>query len=514
MLKAGHRVLGPLKPSGTCFLLIITILTVSPMQLSGGHPGSRAFAEEIRESAIAGSWYPSSPAALQEQIEGFLSRVPSPRSSGGLIALISPHAGYAYSGQVAAHAYKQIGPDQKFETVLILAPSHRARFSGVALYDRGGFRTPFGVVPLDPKLIEDLKKRDFRIRYVPDAHTHEHSLEIQLPFLQVVLPGFKLVPLLMGEQDLPTCQWLAEAIVDSIRGKPVLVVASSDLSHFHDSEKARKLDQQVVDRTSAFDPEGLSRDLSSGKCEACGGGPMVTAMLVARKLGADRSQVLQYAHSGDVTGENSRVVGYMAAALWARTEAGGGGNRADSGKAGIDLGLTREEKILLHRIARESIEARCSQKPPPRFEVDFARLKEPRGAFVTLKKRGELRGCIGHVVGNLPLDQTISEMAVAAAFHDPRFPSLAEDELNELQVEISVLSPLKRIHRIEEIAVGTHGIYMKRGGRSGLLLPQVATEYGWNCSTFVENTCRKAGLPHDAWKDPETEIYVFSADIF
>ncbi len=514
MLKTGRRVLRPMRSSVNLLCFLLPLLILLPIPMPQAHLWSPAFAEEIRESAIAGSWYPSSPAALREQINGFLSRAPYPKPSGRLVALISPHAGTAYSGQVAAHAYKQIGPDPKHETVLILAPSHRARFSGVAVHDRGGFRTPLGVVPLDQKLIEDLKKRESRIRYVPDAHTLEHSLEIQLPFLQVVMPGFKLVPLLMGEQDLPTCQWLAEAIADSIRGKPVLVVASSDLSHFHDSEKARKLDQVVVERTAAFDPQGLSRDLSSGKCEACGGGPMVTAMLVARKLGADRSQVLQYAHSGDVTGEQSRVVGYMAAALWAEPDAGSAERPADGVKAGMDLGLTPEEKVLLHRIARESIEARCRREDPPRLEVNAARLKEPRGAFVTLKKNGELRGCIGHIVGDLPLDQTISEMAVAAAFHDPRFPSLTEDELKGLQVEISVLTPLKRIHSMEEIRVGTHGIYMKRGGRSGLLLPQVATEQGWDCSTFVESTCRKAGLPRDAWKDPETEIYVFSADIF
>ncbi len=514
MLRTRHGVLRPLRSPGTIFLVILAFLVLPPASREQGHPRSTAFAEEIRESAIAGSWYPSSPAVLREQIDGFLKQVPAPIPSGRLVALISPHAGTAYSGQVAAHAYGQIGPDQKFETVLILAPSHRARFSGVAVHDRGGFRTPLGVVPLDQALIEDLKQRESRIRYVPDAHTLEHSLEIQLPFLQVVMPGFKLVPLLMGEQEFQTCQWLAEAVADAVRGKAVLVVASSDLSHFHDSEKARKLDQVAAERTSAFDPQGLSLDLSSGKCEACGGGPMVTAMLVARKLGADRSQVLQYAHSGDVTGEQSRVVGYMAAALWAKPDAGSGEKPGDGDSASIYLGLTPEEKALLHRIARETIEARCRRKDPPRLAVSSERLKEPRGAFVTLKKHGELRGCIGRIVGDLPLDQTISEMALAAAFHDPRFPSVAEEELKELQVEISVLTPLKRIRGMEEIMVGTHGIYMKRGGKSGLLLPQVATEQGWDCRTFVENTCRKAGLPRDAWKDPDTEIYVFSADVF
>ncbi len=241
-----------------------------------------------------------------------------------MTALISPHAGYVYSGQVAAHAYKLL-EKQKFSTVIVLAPSHQARFTGVSVYDRGGFRTPLGVVPLDQDLISALEKRDKRIRFIPEAHAKEHALEIQLPFLQVVMPGFKLVPLVMGEQDLETCRWLAEAIADCIKDKPVLLVASSDLSHFHSSDEAKRLDQVVLDRVAAFDPEGLLRSLESGKCEACGGGPMVATMLAARRLGATKSRVLNSANSGDVTGDRSRVVGYMAAALWA--EPGGGSER-------------------------------------------------------------------------------------------------------------------------------------------------------------------------------------------
>lgn len=496
------------------WLLVLVTWVPLATAVSWGRSPAVALAEEIRESAIAGTWYPASRKDLTDQIRSFLDQVPSPARTGPPVALIAPHAGYAYSGQVAAHAYKQIGPQDGIETVVVIAPSHRTRFSGVAVYDRGGFRTPLGVVPLNHELIQTLRKRDVRIRYVPGAHDQEHSLEIQLPFLQTVLPGFRLVPLLMGEQDFQTCQWLAEVIADSIRGKHVLVVASSDLSHFHTSEQARKLDQVVTERTGAFDPEGLSDALESGKCEACGGGPMMTAMLIARKLNADRAQVLHYGDSGDVTGDHQQVVGYMSAAFWAGGKTASPSEPAESGKTGTDLGFSADEKALLHRIARENVEARCRGKGPPRIEVKSPRLKEPRGAFVTLHKHGELRGCIGHIIGSLPLDQTIAEMAVAAAFGDPRFPRVTEDELKELQIEISVLTPLQRAQSIDEIVVGTHGIYMKQGGRSGLLLPQVATENGWDRRAFLENTCRKAGLSRDAWQDPDTEIYIFSADIF
>ena len=236
--------------------------------------------EQIRESVIAGSWYPGEASRLQQEIKGYLKRASVAEFQGNLIALISPHAGYRYSGQVAAYAYKTL-EKQQFATVVVIAPSHRAYFKGVSVYDRGGYRTPLGVMALDHELVSELKQKDSRIHYVPEAHTQEHSLEIQLPFLQVVMPECKLVPLVMGEQSFATCQWLAEAVAACIEERSVLVVASSDLSHFHPYNQAKRLDQIVVEEVNEFDPQGLSNDLASKKCEACGGGPMVTAMLIA-----------------------------------------------------------------------------------------------------------------------------------------------------------------------------------------------------------------------------------------
>jgi AmmeMemoRadiSam system protein B/AmmeMemoRadiSam system protein A len=472
--------------------------------------------EKVHESVIAGSWYPASSSELRQQVQGFLDRAPVREIPGKLVALISPHAGYVYSGQVAAYAYKLL-LKQKFETVVLIGPSHHASFRGVAVYDRGGFRTPLGTVPLDCELVSALEKQDTRIRYVEGAHTMEHSLEIQLPFLQTVMPGFKLVPLMMGDQDLDTCQWLAKAVVKAIGNRSVLVVASSDLSHFHPDERAKQLDQTVADKVNNFDPEGLSSSLARNECEACGGGPIVTTMLIARLKGANKAQVLHCANSGDVTGDRKAarggVVGYLAGAVW--VEAGGSAKSGtEDKKVGVDLGLSAGEKALLHRMVQETIEARCKGEKTPRFQVVSSRLKEPRGAFVTLRKNGELRGCIGHITSDRPLAETVAEMSVAAAFQDPRFRPVSSDELKELSIEISVLTPLTRIDNPDELQVGLHGIYMRRNGRAGLLLPQVATEYGWDRTTFLEQTCRKAGLPKDAWKDKETEIYIFSADVF
>ncbi len=473
--------------------------------------GGTAHSEQVRESVIAGTWYADSPAELRSAIHAFLQKVPEQRPLGEPLALISPHAGYAYSGQVAAYAYKLLR-EYQFATVVIIAPSHHAAFRGVSVYDRGGYRTPLGIVPLDHTLIEQLRTRDNTIRCVPQAHAREHSLEIQLPFLQTLMPGFKLVPLVMGDQSYATCQRLADTLAQCLRGKSVLIVASSDLSHYHSYGEAKELDQVIIDHINKFDPQGLSYDLASKRCEACGGGPMVTALLAARKLGGDRTEVLHYANSGDVTGDRSRVVGYLAAAVYKGS--GPAQPEAEQRPVGVDPGLSAEEKALLHRIARESIESHSAGKKPPAVQVISPRLKEPRGAFVTLHKQGELRGCIGHVIDDQPLAETVAAMAVAAAFQDPRFPPVTPDELEDLEIEISAMTPLRQITDVEEIEVGRHGIIVQQNGHSGLLLPQVATQYGWDRETFLDYTCRKANLPADAWKEENTKIFIFSADVF
>ncbi|MCJ7664579.1 MAG: AmmeMemoRadiSam system protein B, partial [Desulfobacterales bacterium] len=276
--------------------------------------GTAMAKQTIRESVIAGSWYPGDPARLTRDIKGYLAQVPEHKIDGELVALISPHAGYQYSGQVAAYAYKLL-EGRHYDIVVIVAPSHHAYFKGVSVYPLGGFRTPLGIVPVAEDITKALLKKSPVINSLPEAHSQEHSLEIQLPFLQVVLKDFRLVPLVMGQQDLATCEELGRAIAEVIKGRNALVIASTDLSHFHPYDTAKALDQVVQDRVNAFDPEGLSKELGQGSCEACGGGPVVAVMLAARALGADKGEVLHYANSGDVTGDRSSVVGYMAAAL-------------------------------------------------------------------------------------------------------------------------------------------------------------------------------------------------------
>jgi AmmeMemoRadiSam system protein B/AmmeMemoRadiSam system protein A len=474
--------------------------------------GKEAGMGEIRESAVAGSWYPKNPDILSRDIKGYLENAKKEKIEGEIVGMVSPHAGYVYSGQVAAYAYKLI-EGKSFDAVVVVAPSHYVGFRGFSLWDRGGYRTPLGLVPVDIELSKSIMERSREFQFIPEAHSKEHSLEMQIPFLQVALKSFKLVPIVVEpEWSWEGCQTLARSLSETVRGRRVLLVASTDLSHFHSYGKAVELDRIVTDRIDRLDPEGLSRDLRSNRAEACGGGPVVAVMLAAKALGANQGKTLKYLNSGDVTGDRSRVVGYAAGVFYAA--AGGAEKMKEEKKVGVDLGLNAEEKKLLHQIARTVIENRAKGKPLPEFNVDAPILKENRGAFVTINKKGQLRGCIGYIEGRGPLYKTVIEMAEAAAFRDPRFSPVKDRELPELEIEISVLTPLRKITDVNEIEVGKHGIYIKKGWYSGLLLPQVATEYNWDRQTFLEHTCQKAGLPTHAWKDKGAEIYIFSADIF
>ena len=490
------------------FFLLIDSTAIAQTSGKGKETGMK----EIREPAVAGTFYPDNPEVLSRDVRRYLENAKKEQLEGEIVALISPHAGYMYSGQVAAYAYKLI-EGKAFDSVVVVAPSHRALFKGASLYDRGGYRTPLGTVPVDVQLSKKMMGQWKEIQFLPEAHSQEHSLEVQIPFLQVALKSFKLVPIVMEPYwSWETCQHLASAIAEAVKGRKVLLIASSDLSHFHSYEEAVRLDKIILNHIDRFDPEGLSRDLKNGSCEACGGGPIISIMLAAKALGANRGKVVKYLNSGDVTGDRSRVVGYGAGVLY--KAAGEKEKMKDEKKVGVDLGLNQEEKKTLHHIVRTVVENKARGKAVPEFKIESPVLKENRGAFVTIHKRGQLRGCIGYIEGHGPLHKTIEDMAEAAAFRDPRFSPVSESELPELEFEVSVLTPLKKIKDVNEIQVGKHGIYLKKGWYSGLLLPQVATEYGWDRQTFLEHTCQKAGLPSTAWKEKETEIYIFSADIF
>ncbi len=275
----------------------------------------------VRKSVLAGSWYPADPKILQANIADFFQRVPEYRIDGKVIGIVAPHAGYVYSGQVAAHAYKQI-QGRTFDAVIVIGPSHRIPFHGVSGYNRGGYETPLGIVPIDDCLADRIMAESQTVSDTPHFHREEHSLEIQLPFLQAALGKFSFVPLLMGSQDRRTCEELAQAISSAAEGKNILLVGSSDLSHFHSYDRAVQIDAVALAHLGKMEHDAFLKDFENQAFEACGGGPAAVAMMAAKKLGARRSKLLHYANSGDVTGDKRSVVGYAAAVFYAGEQDG------------------------------------------------------------------------------------------------------------------------------------------------------------------------------------------------
>ena len=272
----------------------------------------------VRKAALAGTFYPADAKRLEKEIKSYLSRVTVDRSKEDICALIAPHAGYMYSGEVAAHAYRQV-QGKNYATVVAIAPSHRQYFDFSSVFFGGSYETPLGPVPVDKELVEALDRgpeKSVRIGKEGHLQTAEHALEVHLPFLQVVLGSFSLVPVVMGSQSRRCTLELGRALSGVSRDRKVLIVASSDLSHFHGQDKAQSLDQHVVARINAFDPEGLLDDLERHDCEACGGGPIAAAMFAGRELGAAKAENLCYATSADTSGNFSQVVGYTAGIIY------------------------------------------------------------------------------------------------------------------------------------------------------------------------------------------------------
>ncbi|MBN2621541.1 AmmeMemoRadiSam system protein B [candidate division WOR-3 bacterium] len=459
--------------------------------------------KDFRESPHAGTWYPGTELELRQQITTFLDNVEL-HITGEISGLVSPHAGYIYSGPVAAYAYKMI-QDQTFDNVVVIGPSHRYGFIGVSVDTMAGRITPLGTVDFDVDLARAIIACDKHIKYDPRAHSEEHSVEIQIPFLQIVQRELHLVEIVMGTQDMETCTMLSNALVKACKGKRVLLIASSDLSHFHTQDVAEELDNRIVEAVSQYDYQMLFNRLRTDSCEACGGGPIITVMMATKELGATDSKMLHYATSGTVTGDYSQgVVGYLAAVFY----------KAHDADVGIDLGFSDSEKQQLKDIARRSIEAAVKDKEQPEFKNMTGKLLEPYGVFVTLNKHGNLRGCIGRIIGDQPLYLSCQQMAIAAALEDPRFNPVRKDELDDLTIEISILTPPERITDFSKITIGPDGLIINKGYNRGLLLPQVAVEYGWTAEEFLEQTCHKAGLPSNAYKSPDAEVFKFSAEVF
>lgn len=457
------------------------------------------WAQGVRKAVWAGQFYDGRPDVLEKNIEHMLQGAgASTFPVKNLKAIIVPHAGYAYSGSVAASAY-QLVKNRSFEAVVIIGTAHRHGFRGCSIYPRGGYQTPLGIADIDVSLAKKLLQAS-GFKYIPEAHNKEHSIEVQVPFIQKVLPGVKIVPILMGTSSKKTITKLADALVRVLDDEKVLVVASTDMSHFLPKNQANTQDEETIKLIQSQNISPLIKKLERRENIMCGGSGVVSALLYSQAFGAAHVEVLRYADSSDAGGLESQVVGYLSAAVY-------------SHGSEMSFSLSSEEREELLQLAHAAISSYIKEGKVIDYSSQNSLLLTKKGAFVTLKKKGLLRGCIGFIEPVAPLYQTVIQAAIYAASQDARFPLVSPSEIRDLEIEISVLSPLRKIHDTNLIQVGKHGLIIDKAGHKGLLLPQVPVENNWSRKTFLQQTCMKAGLPKNAWKD-DADIYIFEAVIF
>ncbi|MDO8789623.1 MAG: AmmeMemoRadiSam system protein B [Sulfuritalea sp.] len=434
-------------------------------------------ATAIRPPAVAGSFYPGNPASLQDELATCLAVPPAPTSehaaTGLLKAFIVPHAGYVYSGGTAGHAYALLAPlAGRIRRVILLGPCHRVSVRGLAAPTVQAFATPLGSIPLDRAALDALSDLP-QVVASDAAHAQEHSLEVQLPFLQTVLGQFSLVPLAVGQTGAAEVAQVLERLWG---GPETLIVISSDLSHFHSYREAQTIDNATAQHILALD------QLTSFD-QACGALPINGLLAVARRRGL-RIERLAQCNSGDTAGDKSRVVGYASFALYESEVIA-----ADPGPA------------LLVR-ARNAVAARLKQ--PTQTEAAHPALALPGATFVTLTQNGQLRGCIGSLQAHRPLDQDVRANAVAAAFSDPRFPPLTLEEFSRTRVEVSLLTAPQAMtfnseaDALRQLRPNVDGIIFIAGQRRSTFLPQVWEQLP-EPRTFMAHLKQKAGLPADWW---------------
>lgn len=484
----------------TRIFFLTFLIAMGNMNLSAGPEK----AEIVRLPAVAGMFYPSDGEELSRVVNNHLENVSGlPEIEGQIMALIVPHAGLVYSGPIAAYSYKLLeGSD--INKVILCGPSHRYPFEGISVYGPGvSWQTPLGMVECDDNLCFRLMEQNSNIEMIPAAHEQEHCLEVQLPYLKTVLKDFALVPALMGRPSVNTVNILSEALAAVDFDKQTVMIASTDWQHYHAASAGWPMDSLGIECIENLDPDLLYKNLADGKVEACGGGAAAAVIKAAVSRGADKAKILKYGDSGDITGDKSSVVSYIAAVIY-KENASALPETAD---------LNEDEKKTLLKVARESIETFLTKQQIPDFDIPD-KLKEPGAAFVTLNKHHQLRGCIGYTEAVEPLYKTVAQCAIQAAVNDPRFRPVDYEELKDIHIEISVLTPLQKVEDFKEIKVGRDGLMIFKGTYRGLLLPQVASDYGWNREEFLSQTCRKAGLPLDAYKSKDAEVYKFQAIIF
>lgn len=474
-------------------------------------PNYKQSAKIDRQPDFAGSFYPADKGVLLKSVEDYFSKAPSVLKQQPL-AIIVPHAGYVFSGNVAAAGYRQIDRNAKFKHVFIIGSSHTANFVGASVYSIGDFITPLGKVEVDT-LAGWLAKKNGFISSDAQVHKREHSIEVQLPFLQFWLKNpFQIVPIIIGGESAKTCSQLA-SVLEPYFNSDNLFVISTDFSHYPNYRDANTSDsimaEAVLTNSSKFFIKAKLTDENKETpnlvTAMCGWTSVLTLLDITEKHSDVSFLKILHKNSGDSQyGEKDRVVGYYAIGVIQKKL-----------EEAAKFNLSKDDKVSLLQIARKTISEYVKNRTIPEIDKTIltSNLTTRAGAFVTLKEDGALRGCIGNFQPSQPLYITVQSMAIAAATQDTRFSPVKPSEINRLEIEISVLTPMQKIKSIDEIELGKHGIYIKKGYRSGTFLPQVATETHWTKIEFLGHCAQdKADIGWDGWKD--ADIYIYEALVF
>ncbi|MFC1770518.1 AmmeMemoRadiSam system protein B [Candidatus Margulisiibacteriota bacterium] len=477
-------------------------------------------AKDVFESKLSNiGWYSPNPEELKAELDGYLNKV-SAKGLSDVQALILPHAGYRYSGQTAAYGIKEI-IGKNYNKVIIMGPSHGAFMRNqVSVSEASHYATPLGEVSLDKKSVDKLLQSEY-FTYMSEIHEQEHSVQIELPFLQVALKDFSLVPVVVGNLNANARAGVARALLEVIDDR-TLVVISGDFVHYgtrfgyvpfkdHIPENIEKLDMGAVQYIKSLDSQGFTNYCAHTKATICGR-EAIGVLLEMLPLNS-KTEVLEYTTSGELTGDWFNSVSYLAIAFT--------GKWSDAGKPEADIKegiiLNEQEKELLLKLARNTVEYYLKNNEKPtikQLNIELSSsMKAVMGAFVTLKKRGQLRGCIGEILPRQELYKAIIDQAINAAANDHRFQPVSPDEVKELEFEISALSQPEPVENYKDIVLGKHGIIIQKDGRSAVFLPQVAPEQGWTLEETLTHLSMKAGLSGDSWKSG-MQFLVFEATVF
>ncbi len=475
----------------------------------------------LRQPAVTGKFYPDSAPMLRLAVEKFMQDALPPVAENP-VALIVPHAGYIFSGQICADGFNQVR-GRKYDIVVILGTNHtNPTFRKVGLYPGAGFVTPLGTAAVDRGIVDALLADCTDCTLNASVHEREHSIEVVVPFVQVLFPDAKIVPAIVGTPDTSLCERFGLSLAKVLKNRNALIVASSDLSHYPSAANASMVDRQTLEAILPLDPAGFftvahtatDRNIRGLSTRACGEAPIMASMVAARALGAKVGVLVSYANSGDaVIGERDQVVGYGAVALASAKTAAPDKTLRPAQSGDRSLSLKPSDKKALLALARETIDRFLNTATAPLTRNPSPALEQVRGMFVTLKKNGDLRGCIGEIVTQKPLYQLVGTVALKSALEDPRFPRLRRDELKDIEIEISVLTAPAPVADASDIVAGRDGVILNKDGRSAVFLPQVATEQGWNREEMLDQLGMKAGLPAGSWRKGASFL-TFQAEVF